>query len=125
MSEFEVELVWRAKGEMEGSEGDTARVPRADTAREERIVAKEDEPILDAAERADVSLPFGCRIGYCGSCTGRLLAGDLEHRRPPVALKERHLEEGYVLLCIAEPRADCRIRVGGDVQRELVENPWK
>jgi len=90
-----------------------------------QIDAEAGETILDAAESADVSLPFGCRTGACGTCTGRVLAGDLDHRRPPRALKQKHLDAGYALLCIAEPRADCRIAVGKDVVAELVENPWK
>jgi ferredoxin len=93
--------------------------------REETIRAGADEPILEAAEHAGVALPFGCRTGACATCTGRLLDGRIEHARPPRALKERHLSAGYVLLCIAEPRSDCHIAVGADVQAELVSNPWK
>jgi ferredoxin len=93
--------------------------------REASVAVPEDSTVLDAAEAADVSLPFGCRTGACATCTAELLAGDVEHRRPPRALKERHLAAGYVLLCIAEPRADSRLRVGSDVAAELVENPWK
>lgn len=89
------------------------------------IRAVEDETILTAAERAGVALPFGCRTGACATCTGKVLDGRIEHARPPRALKERHLSAGYVLLCIAEPRTDCRIAVGADVQTELVSNPWK
>jgi ferredoxin len=89
------------------------------------IEADPEETILDAAEAAGESLPFGCRTGACATCTGRVLAGELEHRRPPRALKGRHLDAGYALLCIAEPRTDCRIEVGKDVVAELVENPWK
>lgn len=88
-------------------------------------VAVGEEPILDAAERADVALPFGCRTGACATCVGRLCEGAVDHRRPPRALKERHLTAGYVLLCIASPRTDCRVEVGADVQSDLVENPWK
>ncbi|MDL5362780.1 2Fe-2S iron-sulfur cluster-binding protein [Halalkalicoccus sp. NIPERK01] len=83
------------------------------------------ETVLDAAERAGIALPFGCLTGACATCVGRLLAGEVHHSRPPRALKDRHLEAGYVLLCIARPRAPCRIRVGADVQSGLVENPWK
>lgn len=93
--------------------------------RRETVRAEADESILEAAERANVALPFGCRTGVCATCTARLLAGEIEHRRPPRALKDRHLDAGYVLACIAEPRSACRLAVGVDVQKELVENPWK
>jgi ferredoxin len=92
---------------------------------ETEIQAREDEAILEAAERAGIALPFGCRTGACATCTGKILDGRIEHARPPRALKERHLAAGYVLLCIAEPRSACRIAVGADVQAELVSNPWK
>ena len=81
--------------------------------------------VLAAAEAAGVSLPFGCRRGACGTCTGRLLDGELRHRRPPRALKQRHRDAGYVLLCVATPTTDCRVRVGAAVQDELVSNPWE
>lgn len=93
--------------------------------RVETVRAAADETILDAAGAADVALPFGCVTGACATCTGQLLEGELEHRRPPRALKERHLEDGYVLLCIAEPRANSRLRVGADVRTDLVANPWR
>ncbi|WP_339105533.1 2Fe-2S iron-sulfur cluster-binding protein [Haloterrigena salinisoli] len=115
-----------------------------DTDRETRTIAvSEDETVLEAAERADIALPFGCRTGACGTCTGRLLEvdgaepaaghderavdvdGAFSYRRPPRALKDRHCTAGYVLLCIASPRADCRLAVGASVHTELVENPWK
>ena len=98
----------------------------------ETLSVAADETVLAAAERADdrradgtIGLPFGCLRGACGTCTGQVLAGAVEHRRPPRALKECHLAEGYALLCIAEPRSDCHVRAGNDVRAELVENPWK
>lgn len=93
--------------------------------RERRIQVPEDRSILDAAEDAGAALPFGCRTGACATCAAQLVEGAVEHRRPPRALKPRHLEEGYVLACVAEPRADCRLRVGSDVAGELVSNPWR
>lgn len=93
--------------------------------RETVVEARADESILDAAERADLALPFGCRTGACGTCTGRIIEGRIEHVRPPRALKDRHLTEGYALLCIAEPRSACQIKVGSGIQSELVSNPWK
>jgi ferredoxin len=93
--------------------------------REAVVTATPDESILEAAERADVAVPFGCRTGACATCTGRVVSGDVDHRRPPRALKPRHLDAGYVLCCIAEPRTDCTVVVGKDVVAELVSNPWR
>ncbi|WP_458206320.1 2Fe-2S iron-sulfur cluster-binding protein [Haladaptatus sp. NG-SE-30] len=93
--------------------------------RTELVHTDGEQSILDAAEGVAVGLPFGCRIGACATCTGRLLDGRIEHTRPPKALKSRFRDEGYVLLCIARAREDCRIEVGVDVQTDLVTNPWK
>ncbi|MFC5973363.1 2Fe-2S iron-sulfur cluster-binding protein [Halomarina salina] len=93
--------------------------------RRETISVAADETVLSAAERADLGLPFGCLTGACATCTAQLERGEVDHRRPPRALKERHREDDYVLLCVAEPRSDCRLRVGAAVHRELVSNPWK
>jgi ferredoxin len=112
--------------------GDEKRVPGAGfdlrLVREDETVAVEAEPdetVLEAAERAGRPLPFGCLTGACGTCTARLLSGEVEHVRAPGALKPRHLDAGYVLTCIAVPRTDCRLRVGAGVAGELVTNPWK
>ena len=96
-----------------------------DDGRRETVPVAPSETVLSAAERAGIALPFGCRTGACATCTGRVREGEVCHRREPRALKERHREAGYALLCIAEPREECRIRVGAGVGNELVENPWK
>ncbi|MFC4357088.1 2Fe-2S iron-sulfur cluster-binding protein [Halobium salinum] len=111
---------------MSGSDAERFTVDlRWRSGREERIAVDADETVLDAADAADVALPFGCRTGACGTCTGQVVAGELAHRRPPRALKGRHLDAGYALLCIAEPRADSEVEVGTDVAADLVSNPWK
>ena len=93
--------------------------------REETVRASDGETVLEAAESADVSLPFGCRTGACVSCAGRLVEGAVEYERPPRGLRPRHVEAGYVLPCVARPRTDCRLAVGPAVRRDLVSNPWK
>ena len=93
--------------------------------RHETLEVEERETVLDAAERAGLGLPFGCLTGACGTCTGQVVEGRVEHARPPRALKERHREAGYALLCVAHPRSDCLVRVGSAVAGELVANPWK
>lgn len=93
--------------------------------REATVQAGDGETVLDAAERAGCSLPYGCRTGACASCTARVLDGSVVHDREPRALKPRHLAAGYVLTCIARPTGDSTLAVGADVHRELLANPWE
>ncbi len=101
------------------------RLDWRDGERSETLTVTEDESVLDAAEAAGIGLPFGCKTGACGTCTARLLDGEITHRRPPRALKKRHLEDGYVLGCIATPRTDASLEVGAKIQADLVSNPWR
>ncbi len=116
------------------------------------IEVGEGETVLEAAQRAGVRLPSDCRKGTCITCVGRVLAvgsesdepediepdaaddrgpdeidvaNAVDYRRPPQALEEDERADGYALLCIALPRADCRIRVGPRVRAEVGDSPWK
>jgi ferredoxin len=102
-----------------------ARLDWRGSDRRETVPVREGQTVLDAAEAAGVGLPFGCRTGACGTCTARLLDGEVVHRRPPRALKDRHLDDGYVLTCIAVPTTDVHLEVGAEIQADLVPNPWK
>lgn len=55
--------------------------------------------VLDAAERAGVALPAGCRTGQCESCAVPVLAGSVAH------LSEVVVEDGHCLTCQAVPRS--------------------
>jgi CDP-4-dehydro-6-deoxyglucose reductase, E3 len=69
-----------------------------------------DEPILAAAIRAGVGLPYGCRDGACGSCKGRLLDGRVIHGAHQVrTLPPEEEAAGWVLPCCATPQTDCVI----------------
>src|SRR6056297_2065909 len=93
--------------------------------REAVLSVAEGQTVIDATERAGLGVPYGCLYGACGTCTGRLIEGDLVHVERPRALQPQHRRDGYVLLCVAEPRSDCRIEVGARVQADLVPNPWR
>lgn len=84
-----------------------------------------DRSVLEGAENAGVELPFGCRIGVCGTCTGRCLDGAVTHTREPRALDDTERADGYVLPCVAAATTDCTLEVGVDVRTDLYENPWK
>lgn len=92
---------------------------------EETITVEAGDTILGAAERARISLPYGCLYGSCGTCIARVLEGEVVHLEPPRGLKEEGREQGFVLACIATPESDCRLRVGHDVQAAVMGTPWK
>jgi CDP-4-dehydro-6-deoxyglucose reductase len=69
-----------------------------------------DEPILAAAIRAGIGLPYGCKDGACGSCKSRLLEGRVihgAHQQKALSLAEEEL--GLILPCCATPQTDCVI----------------
>ncbi len=79
--------------------------------------------LLDALEDAGYSLPYGCRYGGCISCAAKLLTGDID-QRAAVALNNRQLNDGYILLCVAHPKSDCTIEIGVESHDRLYRNPF-
>ncbi len=101
----------------------------------ERLEVAGDETVVEAARSRGIVLPTGCLTGTCGTCAGLILeapgvdAGEgpeevFAYRRPPRALGEAARRRGYVLLCIAEPRAACRLAVGAATWTRREESPW-
>ncbi|MFI6770716.1 FAD-binding oxidoreductase [Streptomyces sp. NPDC050355] len=67
------------------------------------VSAHRNEPILNAALRAGIQVPYACRSGDCFTCEARLLAGQVTHREAtpvPPGTPER------VLSCQSRPAAD-------------------
>ncbi len=81
------------------------------------------KPLLDSLEAHGVSLPYGCRYGGCISCAAKLLSGAVD-QCAGVALNGRQLADGYVLLCIARPKADCTFDIGVESHDKLYRNPF-
>jgi CDP-4-dehydro-6-deoxyglucose reductase len=70
-----------------------------------------DEPILAAAIRAGVGMPYGCRDGACGSCKSRLVEGSVIHGAHQLRTLPREEEEaGWILPCCATPQTDCVVQ---------------
>lgn len=68
------------------------------------------ESILDAALRAGIGLPYGCRDGLCGACRGKVLSGEISHEGTSInALGEAERAQGLALFCCAQARSDVRI----------------
>jgi ferredoxin len=66
---------------------------------------KDDQFILNAALASGVSLPFGCRMGSCGMCAGKLLEGKVDQGSQFI-LREDQIAQGYVALCQSKPLSD-------------------
>jgi MOSC domain-containing protein YiiM/ferredoxin-NADP reductase len=60
--------------------------------------------LLNLAEAAGVSPPFGCRAGSCGLCRTAISEGSVSYVEP---IDEP--DAGYVLPCCAIPQTDCRL----------------
>lgn len=73
------------------------------------VLVDEADDILTAAARQGIALPSSCLEGSCTTCTGRVLAGEVEQDRA-LALRDEEKARGFVLLCVARPRSDCVVR---------------
>lgn len=80
-------------------------------------------PLLDSLEAQGVSLPYGCKYGGCITCAAKLLEGEID-QRAGVALNNRQLNDGYVLMCVARPLGDCTLDVGVESHDKLYRNPF-
>lgn len=68
------------------------------------------ETVLDAGLRQGITLPHGCRDGACGSCKGKVLAGEVRHGPHQTrALSDDEEAQGLALFCCAYPKSDLKI----------------
>ncbi len=71
------------------------------------FTVERDEPILQAAIRQGIGLPYGCKDGACGSCKSRLLEGRVIHgAHQHKALSVEEEEAGLTLTCCAAAQTD-------------------
>ena len=72
---------------------------------EYRYPCEPNESVLDAAQRAGLEIPYSCRKGVCGTCKGRVVAGEVRAFAGD-ALGAAERAQGQVLFCNARPRSD-------------------
>ena len=62
------------------------------------------ETVLEALERAGVLVASSCRVGQCGTCEMRVLAGDPDHRDR--CLSEGEMADGKIIACVSRCRGE-------------------
>jgi ferredoxin len=71
---------------------------------DQTIDVSDDRYILETAEEAGMELPFSCRV--CSTCTVKMISGKVDQSEGSY-LSEDQIAQGYVLICISHPQADC------------------
>ena len=61
------------------------------------------DSLLVIAEKHDIDIPFGCRVGQCGECATRILEGEVE-MEVEEGLEPKQRDQGYRLLCVGRAR---------------------
>ena len=77
--------------------------------REMQVPVKEDQYLLDAGVEAGLDLPYMCLQGWCTTCAGRLLSGEVDQSEARRYYPEDRAA-GFVLLCSAHARSDLRVQ---------------
>jgi ferredoxin len=87
-----------------------AGIATVEFSRTGRVVAiGPEQSVLDAAEGAEIEIPFECRSGTCGQCKTHLLDGSVS-MEVEEALKAKDRSAGLILAC----RAPASLRLAGD-----------
>ncbi len=69
-----------------------------------------DESILDASLKAGIILAYGCKNGACGSCKGKIVAGEIKMGPHSAStLTEEEEQRKMALLCCSFPLSDCTV----------------
>ena len=80
-------------------------------------------PLLEQLREQGVDLPYGCEYGGCITCAAKLLEGNIDQRRQ-IALNNRQIANGYVILCVARATSDITLEVGVESHKTLYRNPF-
>ena len=80
-------------------------------------------PLLESLREQGVDLPYGCKYGGCITCAAKLTDGSVDQRRQ-VALNNRQVNDGYVILCVARAKSDITLEIGVESHVGLYRNPF-
>lgn len=69
------------------------------------ITCVSSQSVLDAARQSGVRLASSCTQGMCGTCKAKLISGQV-HMEHKGGIRQREIDQGYVLLCCSRPLSD-------------------
>ena len=81
------------------------------------------QPLLIELRLQGLDLPYGCQYGGCISCAAKLIKGEV-NQNSQVALNNRQINDGYVILCVARAKTNCIFDVGVESHDKLYRNPF-
>lgn len=77
-----------------------------------QFTVESNEIILQAAQKQNIALPYGCRNGTCGACKALVVSGKInQHSHSASALSNDEKEKGYALLCSAQACSNITLNV--------------
>lgn len=92
---------------------------------EETVSVRGDKTLLEAGENAGLDIPYFCRTGFCGVCLSQVDGDANELVNMTInqygPLEDEHVEEGYMLPCTSEPRADITLETGVNLPEDEEE----
>ena len=80
--------------------------------------------LLDELLDHGVDRPYVCRYGGCITCAAKLIESTLD-QSAQVALNNRQIDNGYIILCVARAKTDCSIEIGVESHDLLYRNPFR
>ena len=81
------------------------------------------KPLLSELRSQGLDLPYGCQYGGCITCAAKLINGEVD-QKSQVALNNRQINNGYVILCVARAKTDCTFEIGVESHDKLYRNPF-
>ena len=80
-------------------------------------------PLLDALREQGVDLPYSVKYGGCITCSAKLTSCEVDQKRQ-VALNNRQISNGYIILCVARAKSDLELEIGVESHDKLYRNPF-
>ena len=81
------------------------------------------KPLLQELRTQGLDLPYGCEYGGCITCAAKLIDGEVDQKRQ-VALNNRQINDGYIILCVARPKSNLILEIGVESHDKLYRNPF-